>query len=83
MPGYIGAIAAAHRAPELLRPDLGKGHDEMVGADIGLVLVERPDPHITVPVIGDVDFEQRRPAANKRSLNRDAGPGGIRGDRSM
>jgi len=55
----------------------------MVGAHIGLVFVERAYSDIAVAVVGDVDFEDRRFAANKRTLHWDAGAGGVRGDRAV
>src|SRR5439155_1784699 len=66
--GDVGAIAAAHRAAELLRPDLRERHDKVVGAHIGLVVVERTDPYIPIAVIGDVDLQDRRLAADERAL---------------
>src|SRR5438105_9093743 len=79
----IGPVTAAHGAAELLRPDLGERHHEMVGAHIGLVVVERAYSDIAVAVVGDVDLEDRRLAADKRSLHRDTRTGGVRGDRTV
>ena len=83
MPGDIGPVAAAHRAPQLLRPDLRERHDEMIGTDIGLVVVERANPDISIAVIGDIDLEQRRPAADERPLYRDARAARVRRNRAV
>src|SRR5262249_52864216 len=50
---------------ELLRPDLRKGHDEMVGADIGLTVLQRPHPSVAVPIFGAINVQRRRPAPDK------------------
>ena len=47
-------------------------HDEMVAADVHLRLAERPDAGIEIAVIGDVDDELRRLAADKRARRLDA-----------
>src|SRR4029077_2260276 len=81
--GDVGPVAAAQGAAELLWPDLRERHHEMVGPNIGLVVVERAYPDIAIAVIGDVDLEDRRPAADKRSLNGNAWAVGVRADRAM
>ena len=83
MPGDVGPVAAAQGAAQLLWPDLRERHDEMVGAHIGLVFVERAYPDIAVAVIGDVDLEDRRAAADKGPLNRDPGAAGVRRYRAV
>src|ERR1700682_5578043 len=83
MPGNHLPVAATHRAAELLRPDLGERHDEMVGPHIGLVVVERTDADIAIAVIGDVDLQDRRLAADKRTIYRNARPRRVGRDRAM
>src|SRR5271165_513532 len=81
--GDVGPVAAAQGAPQLLRPDLRERHHEMVGADIGLVVVERAYSDIAIAVIGDIHLKDRRPAADERALNGDAGAAGVLGDRAV
>ena len=47
--------------------DLMERHDEMVAADVHLRLAERPDAGIEIAVIGDIDDELRRLAADERA----------------
>src|SRR5216683_400383 len=77
MPGDHLPVAAAQRAPQLLRPDLRERHDEMVRAHIGLVFVERTYPDIAVAVIGNVDLQKRRLATDEWTLHRDPRAGGV------
>ena len=59
---------ASQRQPRIRarRPDLMERHDEMVAADVHLRVAERPDAGVEIAVIGDVDDELRRLAADKR-----------------
>src|SRR5262249_30157268 len=66
VPGDHGPGASVATAPDLLGPDLREGHDEVISAHVALVLVEGPDPRISVPVVGDVDLQDRLAAADER-----------------
>src|SRR5216684_8493573 len=62
-------VAGVHRQPRFRarRPDLMEWHDEMIGADVHVRIAERPDAGIKIAVIGDVDDEVGRLAADKRA----------------
>src|SRR5215813_2758649 len=60
---------------ELLRPDLSKEHDEMVGEYIGLTVLQRSIPSIAVPIVGSINFQRRCPAPDKWTRERNPRPG--------
>src|SRR5215813_15527807 len=68
---------------ELLWPDLRKGHDEMVGAHIGLTVLQRSNPSIAVPIVGGINFQRRCPTPDKWTRERNPRPGSRGGNVTM
>src|SRR4029453_19109677 len=68
---------------ELLRPDLRKGHDEMVGAYIGLPVLQRPNPSIAGPIVGGIHFQRRCAAPDKWTREWNPRPGSRGGNVPM
>src|SRR4029453_17468223 len=68
---------------ELLRPDLCKGHDEMVGAYIGLTVLQWSNPGIAVPIVGGINFQRRCPTPDKWTRQWNPRPGSSGGNVTM
>ena len=68
---------------ELLRPDLREGHDEMVGAYIGLTVLQRSNPGIAVAIVGDINLQRWCPAPDEWTREWDPRPGGGGGNVAM
>ncbi len=71
---------AGHRREALARlvgADLMERHDEVVGADVHVGLVERPDAGVLVAPVRQVDDERGRFPTNERVRGADARPLGV------
>ncbi len=77
--------AVIHRDPDvprhrgaarvrLIGADLVKRQDEVIGADVHLALVERPDAGVVITPVRQIDDERGRLPPNERVLRADARP---------
>src|SRR5712692_4573967 len=63
--------------------DLMEGQDEVIGADMPLLALERPQAGIPIAVVRDVELERGRLAHHEGIARLEAGPRRVRAERAM